>query len=240
MRPFFSYYGSKFTGAKHYGRPRGDIVIEPFAGSACYSLYWNCKNVKLYDKSSDICILWDFLINCSEKDIQNIPTTFEDVTCIEKLNNEEKLLVGFWISKGRSEPAKYPSPWYFSHMIEAEKQCKVWGAAVKKRIIKQKPMIKKWEIENCSYDKIPNALMKDNSIHWHIDPPYNNKAGGRYPESSLDYRKLANWCNNIDGSFDVCENVGADWLDFEPLYEVVSSRGRRTGYKSKEAVFRKL
>lgn len=34
----FSYYGSKSKIAQHYPAPRGSLIIEPFAGSAAYSL----------------------------------------------------------------------------------------------------------------------------------------------------------------------------------------------------------
>ena len=37
MRSFFAYYGSKYIRAPLYPRPRYDIIIEPFAGSACYA-----------------------------------------------------------------------------------------------------------------------------------------------------------------------------------------------------------
>ena len=74
--------------------------------------------------------------------------------------------------------------------------------------------------------------------NWHIDPPYNNEAGSRYPNSDLTYSSLAAWCRGLPGHVDVCENVGADWLPFSPLYEVVTSRGRRSGVVSREAVWR--
>ena len=56
MKPMFSYFGSKYKLAKHYGAPRFDTVIEPFAGSAAYSLYWEPKNVILYDANPEIAI----------------------------------------------------------------------------------------------------------------------------------------------------------------------------------------
>jgi hypothetical protein len=230
MRPFFSYYGSKWTGAKHYGAPRHDLVIEPFAGSASYSTRWECKSVKLYDISQDICDLWSWLIGCSADDISRIPDAFENYAQVFALDRGPQLLARFWISKGRAEPSGTLSPWYFQWRGESD--CRVWGPAVKRRIIEQKPIIERWTVERKAWWEIDVE-----AAHWHIDPPYNNDAGRRYPNSSLSFSSLAAWCRGLPGHVDVCENVGADWLPFEPLYEVVTSRGRRSGAVSKEAVW---
>jgi hypothetical protein len=217
-RPFFSYYGSKWTGAKHYGPPRSNLVIEPFAGSACYATRWSCENVRLYDVSEDICDLWDFLINCSESDITSIPDSFEGMEQVSKLSRGQSLLVRFWIAKGRADPSGTLSPWYLKWRSSTD--CRVWGRSVKKRVVEQKPMISKWSIDCMSWEKIPLI-----EAHWHVDPPYNNSAGSRYPNSSINFESLGEWCRALPGHVDVCEKVGAEWLDFVPLYEVVSPRG---------------
>jgi hypothetical protein len=232
MRPFFSYYGAKYTSAAHLGAPRRDLVIEPFAGSACYSTRWNARCVRLYDVSPEICDLWDFLINSSIADIASIPDEFKDFDQVEALPRGAQLLCRFWIAKGRAEPSKKISPWY--RQWHNATDCRVWSAAVKDRIIKQKPNIKAWTIDHLSWDKVPMV-----EGHWHVDPPYNNNAGSRYPFSKVDFSALGSWCQKLPGSVDVCENVGADWLPFTHLCDVVSARGRRSGAVSKEAVWRK-
>ena len=233
-RPMFSYYGAKWNGARHYGAPRRDVVIEPFAGSACYSLRWNVEEARLYDVSQPICELWDFLIKCSNRDIEDIPDTFGDFSEIAELPNGPNLLVRFWIAKARTEPACALSTWYAQHKLS--KQCRVWGAAVKKRIIEQKQLIRGWSIDCLSYQSIP-----DIEAHWHIDPPYNNKAGDKYTNSKIDYNQLAEWCKTRQGAVDVCEQAGATWLPFSPLYEGVGVKSRiEPGYRSKEAVWRRV
>lgn len=231
-RPFFSYYGAKWTGAKHCGPPRHSRVIEPFAGSACYSTRWGCANVRLYDLSPDICDLWDWLIGCSVADIERIPDAFESMPEVMALSRGPQLLTRFWISKGRAEPSGTLSPWYFKWRTAAD--CRVWGPAVKRRIIAQKPLLDGWSIEQKHWRDIPLA-----EAHWHVDPPYNNSAGSRYPHSSIDYAALGDWCERLPGQVDVCENVGAAWLPFQPAYEVVSARGRRDGSRSQEALWRR-
>lgn len=230
MRPFFSYYGAKYTVAKYAGPPRRGLVIEPFAGSAAYSTRYTPRRVALYDISEDICALWDWLIHCSEFDVRMIPDYFNNFDEVERLPHGAKTLVRFWIAKGRAEPSGALSPWYFRY--RGDINCRVWGPSVKERVIKQKPHITEWTCENLPYWKVP---MRE--AHWHVDPPYNNKAGARYPFSNIDYNHLAEWCKKLPGTIDVFDNEGATWLPFSPLCSVVSTRGRRNGAVSKEAIF---
>ena len=231
MRPFFSYYGSKYTVAGYAGAPRRDLVIEPFCGSAAYATRYATAQAALYDLSIDVCDLWHWLIHCSERDVLAIPDQFEDFEQVDNLPRGASLLARFWISKGRAEPSGALSPWYFQY--RNARDCRVWGAAVKRRIIAQKPAIAEWTIDNLSYERIPLR-----EAHWHVDPPYNNSAGSRYPLSSVDYEHLASWCRTLPGTVDVFENEGADWLPFSPLCKVVTSRGRRSGALSAEAMVR--
>lgn len=230
-RPFFSYYGAKWTSARHYGPPRHGLVIEPFAGSACYSIYWAAPRVRLYDVSPDICDLWDFLIGSSCADIAALPDTFEHADEFLNLPRGPRLLCGFWVSKGRAEPSGTLSPWYFAY--RGGQDCRVWGSAVKARIIRQKPLLAGWSVDCLPWDKVPVE-----TAHWHIDPPYDNAAGRRYPHGNVDFPALARWCRSLPGAVDVCENVGAAWLPFTPSHSIVSSRGRRDGRRSAEAIWR--
>ena len=69
LRPFFPYFGSKWSIAGKYQAPRHEMVIEPFAGSACYSLHHHRKKVVLIDSSEAIAGLWQFLIRVSPEEI---------------------------------------------------------------------------------------------------------------------------------------------------------------------------
>lgn len=231
MRPFFSYYGAKYTVAKYAGPPRRHLVIEPFCGGAGYSTRYSVRHAKLYDISPDICALWDWLIHCSDADILAIPDYFESYDQVRSLHPNASLLVRFWVAKGRAEPSGTLSPWYFQY--RNAQNCRVWGPAVKKRILVQKPFISEWKVDCRSYKDI-----KRESGHWHVDAPYDNHAGRRYPFSSIDYAHLAEWCRQLPGAADVFENEGAKWLPFQPLCEVVSTRGRRSGHVSKEVIWR--
>src|SRR5664279_5587006 len=60
----FSYYGSKRQLAHHYAEPQYDLIVEPFAGSAGYSLHgdrWQ-KDVLLLDRDTRLVGVWEWLI----------------------------------------------------------------------------------------------------------------------------------------------------------------------------------
>ena len=231
MRPFFSYYGSKWIAARNMCKPQRDIVIEPFAGSAAYSVrWWGRRKSILVDISEDICTLWDYLINATDREIMALPDRLDSADELTAMPDGPRQLVGFWVSKGRAEVSNTLSPWYFRYRNAHD--CRVWGPAVKHRISKQLPMIRAWEIHHGSFETAP-----DIDAHWHIDPPYNSGAGQRYPHSEINYNALADWVRTRRGFIQVCENEGATWLPFSPLCEVVTTRGRRTGAVSREAIF---
>ena len=231
MRPFFSYYGAKWTMAKHYPPPMGRVVVEPFAGSACYSTRWAVERAILIDKSPDIVALWRYLIEASPQDILALPDALEHDDDLRSLPDGPRHLLGFWVSKGRAEVSRTLSPWYFQY--RGRNDCRVWGPAVKRRIANQVSRIKGWSIIHGDYTDAP--MIKD--AVYHIDPPYNNAAGRRYPLSEIDYDHLAEWCRTLPGDVHVCENDGADWLPFRRLHSINTTRGKRSGSVSVESVW---
>jgi hypothetical protein len=59
-----------------------------------------------------------------------------------------------------------------------------------------------------------------------LGPPYVEK--GKYYRHRLskeDYPRLAGWCLDLPGDVVVCEQHGANWLPFEPLATIKSTRG---------------
>ena len=73
LHPFFSYFGSKYRMAKHYPEPAYDVIIEPFAGAAGYSLLYPTKQVILYDNYEPVVRLWDYLIKVKKEEIWSLP-----------------------------------------------------------------------------------------------------------------------------------------------------------------------
>ena len=233
MKPMFSYFGSKYRLAAKYGAPRHDTVIEAFAGSAAYSLFWEPKNVLLVDKNPIIISIWDYLIGASEKDVLQLPLKFnhiDDLDCEEGAKN----LIGFWIGKGKTTPAKSKSKW--GRQYENSGDCKVWGEKVKERIVSQLPKIKHWKTLCADYTKIPNK-----AAHWFIDPPY-QVVGTAYPFKDIDYSDLAEWVRVRRGFVQACENTGATYLPFKKFrtihtYHHMTKDGKRKAKYTEEVLY---
>jgi 16S rRNA G966 N2-methylase RsmD len=216
MKPFFSFFGSKFRVAPHYPTPTHPTIIEPFSGSAGYSLRYPGRNVKLYDLDPTICGVWDYLIHVSPPEIRSLPLVFSNV---DQLNicQEAKWLIGFWINKGCVQPSKSPSKWMRDY--EAQQPGVYWGERIRERIASQVESIRHWEITQATYKDIP-----DQASTWFIDPPY-EIAGKAYKFHDLNYSELGEWCKSRTGQVIVCENQGATWLPFVPFRTVKALEG---------------
>tara|TARA_Y100000034_G_scaffold3175_1_gene3854 strand:- start:79 stop:843 length:765 start_codon:yes stop_codon:yes gene_type:complete len=203
----FSYFGRKKRLSAKYPEPIHDTIIEPFAGSAAYSLHndnWR-KNVILIEKDEQLYNMWKWLQTLEWKDIYDLPmivpgTTTDDYefSCIEA-----KHYVGFWINQASAAPKKTPGKY------------SGWSERRKAAVIYDLPKIKHWDIINCSYENTP-----DIEATWFIDPPY--EFGGEYyrmNNKSIDFPALGEWCSKRKGQIMVCENSKASWMDFEVLTE---------------------
>ncbi len=227
MKLFFTYYGGKYRIAPRYPKPKHDTIIEPFAGSAGYSIRYPHKKIKLLDINPRIIGTWQYLIKVKEREILALPEVFEDV---RELNicQEAKWLAGFWCNKGSAEPRNKPSTWMKSG-VHPNSQ---WGAAIKHRIASQLKDIRHWEASLGSFQDIKNE-----KATWFIDPPYSAVAGRHYTYNEIDYENLAEWSRNRKGQKIVCEMQGANWLPFETFHTAKALEGPRGGKKIKEVVW---
>ncbi len=223
LRPFFSYFGSKWSLATKYPCPcprtGGSRIIEPFAGSAAYSLLHYTKKVQLYDKDPIIIGVWQYLINATPDEIRKLPLIRHDQTVDDlKVSQEARWLIGFWLNKAKSSPAKRPGAW----MRKGFQGYQFWGEKIRERIAQQVPYIKHWKAEVSDYDSIPNV-----KATWFVDPPYQDKGKFyRMGSSEIDFPKLGQWCRQLNGQVIVCENEGADWLPFRPFRTVKATTKR--------------
>ncbi|NBW21360.1 MAG: hypothetical protein EBR82_76725 [Caulobacteraceae bacterium] len=215
----FSYYGSKGKIVDYYPPPKHKRLIEPFAGSARYSLKYFDRDVTLYDKYPVIIDVWKYLQQASEKDILALPRLergekFKDHT---QLSEIEKKFYGF-ITQAGSTGERYTVGTMQGVNVDADL----------KKIAKQLFKIRHWEIKLGCYTEIPNE-----EATWFIDPPY-QFGGHEYKHSNkkINFTELGEWCKERNGQIIVCENTKANWLPFKPMLEM-----QGTMFKTTEAIY---
>lgn len=187
-----------------YGEPQHNLIIEPFAGAAGYSIRHYKNKVKLYEKDVDLYAMWDFLIKSSYEEVMELPLDFQTLDELT-LPRGAKNLIGFCLNTGVAAACKTRSKW----ARERPESVQFWGEKRRKRIAEQVGMIKHWECFLINdYSEIPNEVAT-----WFIDPPY-ERAGKFYTHGSegILYDELGNWCLGRDGEVIVCENSSALWL----------------------------
>lgn len=203
--PFISYYGGKFKIRKKYPAPIYNTIIEPFAGFAGYSTLYPHLDIRLYDCNSDICQIWDFLINVSESEFLTLPTDFE---CVPDLQIPEihKLYLSY--------VCNYGTPCRNNYLSKYSKGSGGWNELAKQKKCNQLQYIRHWKIYHDYYWNIDNEYAT-----WFIDPPYSGAVGKRYTFylDVDDYQHLSEWVKTTAGQVIVCEQLGADWLDFNML-----------------------
>lgn len=230
LKPFFSYFGGKWRIAPKYPEPITDTVIEPFAGSAGYSLRYPDRQVILNDLNPKVYETWRYLINASGDDIEALPVydgTWESTDELTHLPVGARYLMGWWMNKGTVAPAKSPSKW----MRSGDPGCNYWGPGARERIASQVGHIKHWKVVSCGYEQVPDIWGT-----WYVDPPY-QQAGKPYPAQVMDFPALGRWCESRRGQVIVCENVGATWLPFEPFVDAKANSSQGVAKVSKEAIW---
>lgn len=213
----FYYYGRKKQIAKHYPSPNYKVIVEPFAGSAAYSLYKdNWKNdVILVEKDEKVADIWQWLVS------EATP---------EKIKSLPDLKVGEKSSE-------------FLHIIHAAtkmafhyKTIKVTPVLARNWEISKRYMadnifkVKHWKIIGGDYSEAPNI-----EATWFIDPPYkeNSGKGYRYSSEFINYDHLAKWAKSQKGEVIFCEGMCGDYLPFKPLLELKGIAGK----SSKELIY---
>jgi site-specific DNA-adenine methylase len=220
-RPLFSFYGAKWRASKYYPEPKYNTIVEPFAGSACYSLRYNDKKIILNDIDPTIYELWKWLINVSENIVLNLPIEEEEIKKMHK-SDPALSLIGFWHNKGQVKPTLTRCNWMSTEWAD-----QFWGEKVRARVSKNLQFIRDWSVSNKDYKDLDNI-----EATWFIDPPYSNK-GKHYIFSKIDFEHLGEWCKTRKGQVIVCEQEGANWLEFKDFRKM---RSLKTCH-SKEVIY---
>lgn len=202
----FSYYGSKSKLARKYPPPGHERIIEPFCGSARYSLEWYGRDVWINDVDPVIWEIWDWIVNkATVGDVENLPEPAEgenlnDLVCLSQV---ERNLLSFSAGVGSGQ--------CFTVTKWAFRDRKI--ATLKKKLFYYLPRVKHWRVTNCSFEQI----LVNPEATWFVDPPYQGLAGRYYTYNDIDYGGLANWCLSRRGQVMVCEGAEANWLAFRVL-----------------------
>ncbi len=206
----FYYYGRKKQIAKYYPLPNFDTIIEPFAGSASYSLYKNNwqKQVILIEKDDKVAAIWTWLLEqATPQQIESLPLVKVGEKSSEFLHIIHAVTKMAFHFKTIKVTPILERNWEISKRYMAENLYK----------------IKHWRIICGNYTESPNL-----EATWFIDPPYKHTPGLGYRHSSkhLDYRLLASWVKMRQGEVICCEGEFGDYLPFRPLVESKGVAGK--------------
>jgi site-specific DNA-adenine methylase len=213
----FYYYGRKKQIAKHYPCPNFGIIVEPFAGSAAYSLYGNNwkKEIILVEKDEQVAMIWHWLIE---------EATSLTISHLPDLEIGEKSSEFLHIIHAATKMA-----FHYKTIKVTPVLARNWEIS-KRYIAENLFKIKHWRMITGDYTLAPNL-----EATWFIDPPYKKDAGNgyRYGSKLLDYKKLAEWAKNRKGEVIFCEGHCGDYLPFKPLLDLKGVAGKM----SKEVIY---
>lgn len=224
----FNYFGGKWRSAPHYPLPLHDIIIEPFAGAAGYSLRYYDRRIILNDIDPVIYGVWHYLIHAKSSEILALPLDIDDLReC--SLPQEARWLLGFWYNAGAAQPRNIPASWMRLGLNPGS----FWSERTRKKIAHQVEYIRHWKVTNHAFDRI-----EQQNCTWFVDPPY-QVHGKHYKYSAVAYSDLSDWCRARAGQVIVCENEGAAWLPFENFRATKGSHGKHRTGVSHEVIYYK-
>jgi site-specific DNA-adenine methylase len=213
----FYYYGRKQKIFGKYPKPKCDLIIEPFAGSAAYAMNYHERDVILIEKDIRIANLWSYLIGVESEEILSLPLLNHGQSLnddeFSNLTDVQKSLIGFFLNPGSAQPKKSPG-----------KFCG-WNEKNRLRLSEDVNKVSHWTIINSDYSNIEN-----HNATWYVDPPYQGNGGQYYKHGNkeFDYDSLREWVLERNGQTIVCENSEATWMDFKPLVEIQGQKHKTT------------
>ena len=206
----FAYYGEKRQLAHLYPEPVFDQIVEPFAGSASYSLHgdrWR-RQVHLVERDPRIADVWRWLIQDANRSaIEALPDLKPGERSAEFLHI---VLVATRTANGADSVAITPE------------LAQAWEAA-RARMAQAVGHVKHWSIQCGEYTDAPDV-----AATWFVDPPYKGEpgAGYRFGSHTLDFDALQRWILDREGQAIACEGGFGQYLPFQPLRPGVDVPGR--------------
>jgi len=207
----FYFYGRKKQIVKYYPPSLFNTIIEPFAGSAAYSLRddnWR-KDVILVERDERVATIWRWLIS---------EATAKEIVALPELKIGQRSSDFFHIIHAATKQA------FCYKTIKVTPVLAINWHYSKKYMAANIHKVKHWKIICGDYAEAP-----DMEATWFMDPPYQHESGKgyKYGSSSIDYRKLAEWALGRKGQVIFCERDDADYLLFRPLVTLTGVAGKR-------------
>ncbi len=234
--PLFKWFGSKWSASRYYPEPSHDLIVEPFAGSAGYSLRHHRCSVVLTESNENLRELWRWLItDATEQQIRDIPTQIKEGTDIREigLNRGQELLLKNWQRTNNVGNCWTISPW--------GNKPGQWTDNTRARVASEHHLIEHWKVCDDGF-KVIDDHRKQEDVTFFVDPPYQHNY--QYGSNAVDYHALASALLDTSGQLIVCEAVCQktgkvpDWLPFEPFRKTVTSRRKDSNnHHSSELLF---
>ena len=208
----FYFYGRKKQLARYYPHPRHQLIVEPFAGSAAYSLHeenWKA-DVLLVERDPRVVEIWRWLIE---------EATPQSILALPDLKKGERSSEFLHIIHAATKMAFAYRTIKVTPVLERnwEISRRVMASAVSK--------VKHWKVLCADYSVAPDV-----EATWFIDPPYKGASGTGYRHGSdlLDYGELASWIRARRGQVIACEGEDGDYLPFAPLKTNMGVAGKQS------------
>lgn len=208
----FYFYGRKKQLARHYPPPRHELIVEPFAGSAAYSLHANNweREVLLIERDARVADIWKWLIE---------EATPASILALPDLKQGERSSEFLHIIHAATKMAFAYRTIKVTPVLERN-----WE--ISRRVMALTvPKVKHWRVACDDYTSAP-----DIEATWFIDPPYKGASGMGYCYGSdlLDYQELGRWIKRRRGQVIACEGKEGDYLPFSPLRTNMGVAGKQS------------
>lgn len=233
ISPLFKWFGSKWQSARHYPEPEHDRIVEPFAGSAGYSLNHVDRQVTIWEDDPNLFALWTWLLGALGQEILDIPVGVPvgvDIRTIG-LNRGQQLLLKHWQRTNNVGECWTISPW--GHLPGQ------WTENTRARVAEEVYAIRHWQLA-------PPIDLIDLPSTWFVDPPYLYNYRYRKGLPDFDYDALSSFVQTVHSSslVIVCEasrksdGAAPGYLNFQPSHRSVTSRRKPSqSHHSNELIY---
>lgn len=200
----FRYFGSKARLAPTYQSPKYDLIVEPFAGAAGYSMYWlqerSDLRCELIDCDPLVVEMWTHLFSMDPTELWHHPDPVQG----ERTDDITYLIATAgafeWQTFAKHRSVKV-TEWMARDFPGRKQICANTLARVRGRV----------DVRVGDYTDAPDV-----AATWFIDPPYQLDGSWYDSGNALDFPAIGEWAQTRRGQTIVCESQGATWMPFKP------------------------